>query len=96
MPKAKRVTVGSGSDNFFPPARVEQTVEQDTSEQVHHNNSVPAKQDTSIPVELMKGTYYITPEHDMKLEQVRIARKRRGIKVDKSALIREAIDLLQE
>lgn len=60
----------------------------------------PANQDTSMPVDqrtgLMKATYYITPEDDMKLERIRLARRRRGIKTDKSALIREAIDLLPE
>jgi hypothetical protein len=44
--------------------------------------------------EFMKATYYITPEQDMKLERLRLARREQGVKVDKSALIREAIDSL--
>jgi hypothetical protein len=44
----------------------------------------------------VKATYYITPEDDMKLERIRLARRGKGNKIDKSALIREAIDLLQE
>src|SRR6266516_5255062 len=63
------------------------TVNQDTSEQVNQNAG---------KVEFMKATYYITPEQDMKLERMRLARRQRGVKVDKSALIREAIDQLLE
>ena len=44
----------------------------------------------------VKATYYISPEHDMKLERIRLARRARGVNVDKSALVREAIDLLAE
>jgi len=44
----------------------------------------------------MKATYYITPEQDLKLERIRLARRQRGVKVDKSALVREAIDYLPE
>ena len=44
----------------------------------------------------LKGTYYITPEHDMKLERIRLARRVKGQRIDKSALIREAIDLLSK
>jgi hypothetical protein len=44
----------------------------------------------------VKATYYITYEQDLMLEQIRLARRRRGQRVDKSALIREAIGLLKE
>lgn len=70
-------------------------VKQDASTSVPQEASTPAKQQDSTPV-LMKGTYYITPEDDMKLERIRLARRGQGHKVDKSALIREAISLLQE
>lgn len=43
-----------------------------------------------------KATYYITSELDMKLERIRFERLKRGIATDKSALVREAIDLLPE
>ncbi len=42
----------------------------------------------------MKATYYITPEQDLKLERVHLARRQQGVEIDKSALIREAIDYL--
>jgi hypothetical protein len=42
----------------------------------------------------VKATFYLTPEHIMTLEQVRLKRKQRGEKVDKSALVREAINHL--
>ena|SRR2546421_8073617 len=45
---------------------------------------------------LIKATYYITPGQDTKLEQIRLQRRQRGEKTDKSALIREAIDNLVE
>lgn len=65
------------------------TVDQITDIQVSQHTSTPAKQD------LMKATYYIRPDQDMKLEQIRLARRVRGEKVDKSELIREAIDRLE-
>jgi hypothetical protein len=44
--------------------------------------------------QLVKATFYLSPGHVMRLEQVRLARLQKGEKVDKSALVREAIDLL--
>jgi hypothetical protein len=66
---------------------------QSTDKTVHQPTSTPGEQDTGKPV-FMKATYYITSEQDLKLEQIRLARRERGQRVDKSALIREAIDLL--
>lgn len=48
------------------------------------------------PHGFIKATYYITPGQSMKLEQIRLARRIKGEKVDKSELIREAIDKLVE
>lgn len=42
----------------------------------------------------IKATYYITPEHALKLDEYRLKLARQGEKVDKSELIRRAIDLL--
>jgi hypothetical protein len=76
-------------------------VEQNTVLMVNQYTNKPEEQDTGLPVEqeagkpvFMKATYYITPEQDLKLEQIRLARRERGQRVDKSALIREAINLL--
>lgn len=43
---------------------------------------------------LIKATFYITPEHDTKLEEYKLKLRRQGEKVDKSELVRRAIDLL--
>jgi hypothetical protein len=57
----------------------------------------PARQPTgSTDEELIKATFYLRQEHIMKLERIRLKRKQNGIKIDKSALVREAIDLLEE
>src|SRR6266487_5986455 len=77
-----------GQQESMPVKQVtSKTVSQDTSEQ---GNQATGK------AEFMKATYYITPEQDMKLERIRLARRQRGIRVDKSALIREAIEYLLE
>jgi hypothetical protein len=79
------------------------------SSQIVHDTGIPARQQDSSPVTkgtsesvgqhasiLVKATYYIRPDQDMKLEQIRLARRIKGEKVDKSELIREAIDKLVE
>lgn len=74
-------------------------VKQHTSEEDQRQADIPVQNFTGTPVEkqkLIKASYYISEDDDWKLEQIRIKRRRRGIKIDKSALIREAIGLLQE
>jgi len=82
---ARRTSMkGMGANAFFPPspgARVDA--------------SKPARQQASdTSGSLVKATFYLTPEDIMTLEQVRLKRKQRGEKVDKSALVREAINHL--
>ena len=62
-----------------------------------HSDGTTVKQQDE-KAELVKVTYYITIEQDLKLDRVRLARrgKDRNKKIDKSALIREAIDAIQE
>jgi len=56
---------------------------------------LPVAQSTSEPVsQLVKATFYLTPDLVLKLEEVRMERLRRGQRVDKSALVREAIQQL--
>jgi hypothetical protein len=75
---------GMGADVFF-----ETPVRQDTS--------VPVKQlSDKVEEELVKATFYLTQDHIMKLERIRLARKEKRERIDKSALVREAIDLLSE
>lgn len=89
--------VGRGADAFFGAS--------------YQEASTPTKQDISIPVEqqasemgsqdagklvLKKATYYITQEQNLKLERVRLRRISGGEEIDKSAIIRELIDGLEE
>jgi len=75
---------GMGADAFF-----ETPVSQSTS--------IPVKQlSDKVDEELVKATFYLTHDHIMKLERIRLARKQKGKRIDKSALVREAIDLLGE
>ena len=74
---------------------------QDTSEPVEQLTSKPVHRQASKPVhrqasKLVKATYYIEPDQDMKLERIRLARRAAGQTIDKSALVREALELLQE
>src|SRR5882762_7045861 len=57
---------------------------------VDQQASTPDKQD------LIKATYYIRSDQDIKLEQIRLQRRLKGERIDKSALVREAIDKLIE
>jgi len=58
-------------------------------------DSTQVSQSTGKPaVELVKATFYLTPDLVMKLEEVRMKRLRDGVKMDKSALVREAIEQL--
>jgi hypothetical protein len=75
---------GMGADAFFQ-----------SSPGLQSDASKPVSQQASEDdVPLVKATFYLTPEHIMTLEQVRLKRKQRGEKVDKSALVREAINHL--
>jgi len=71
-----------GADAYFvTPTR------QQTNAPVPQQDSTPANQ-------LVKATFYLTPELVLKLEQIRYERLQRGERIDKSALVREAIDQL--
>ena len=77
---SKRTSLrGMGQDAFFSG--------QQTSEAVSQQTAKPT-------VDLVKATFYLTPDLVMKLEEVRMKRLRDGIKMDKSALVREAIEQL--
>jgi hypothetical protein len=63
----------------------------------------PVSQSTGMPVEqhastsaprFVKATFYLTPEQVLRLERLRLARREQGERIDKSALVREAIDRL--
>ena len=87
---AKRESMrGRGADAFYS--------EQPANPQA----STPASQQASKPAlneagELVKATFYLTQAQILKLEQLRLNRRQQGQKVDKSALVREAIEALAE
>jgi hypothetical protein len=84
MARKRTSMKGMGADAFFETP-------------VNQHASIPAKQlDDKIKEELVKATFYLTQNHIMKLERIRLARKQKGKRIDKSALVREAIDLLSE
>ena len=82
MPKRKSMR-GMGADAFFSAA-----AEQSATLTSGLEDGLP-------PGQLVKATFYLTPEHILQLERIRLARMEKGQKADKSALVREAIDLLQ-
>lgn len=45
-------------------------------------------------IDLVQATFYLTPALVMRLEEIRFARMRQGERIDKSALVREALELL--
>ena len=91
---AKRQSMrGMGTDAFFntPPAPQAPVPGTDGTKPVRQHAGMPAPTE-----ELVKATFYLTPGQIMKLEQLRLTRRQQGHKVDKSALVREAIDALAE
>jgi hypothetical protein len=96
----------SQQDDMQASQHDDKPVSQDASIPASHQTSKPVGQQTGKTVsqptgsageeQLIKATFYLTQEHIMKLEHIRIGRKQKGTKVDKSALVREAIDLLGE
>ena len=104
--------LGAGTDALFSspageavPASPEgdQSAARDVLE-ADHETSVPdsqlggkpVDQDASTQATLVKATFYLTPDLIMKLEEVRMARLRKGQRVDKSALVREALERLSD
>lgn len=71
-------------------------INQHDREMVSQQDGEPRSQDPDETVRLVKATFYLTPALVMKLEEIRFARMRRGERVDKSALVREALELLPE
>ena len=87
---AKRESMrGRGADAFYSDQPATSQAGMPASQQ----NSKPALNEAG---ELVKATFYLTPAQILKLEQLRLNRRQRGQKVDKSALVREAIEALTE
>lgn len=95
MSTAKKKGIGNPFATFGSSNDTSTPVEQQASIPASQLDSTPVEQQASKPV-VKKYTYYLPLEKNMKLEQIRLARLARGIVVDKSALVGEAIDLLLE
>ena len=80
---SKRTSMrGMGTDAFFAvPARQQSNLSVD-------------QQDGKPASHLVKATFYLTPELVLKLEQIRYERLQQGERIDKSALVREALEQL--
>ncbi len=87
----KRVSMrGMGADAFF-----DAPASQHASTPAEQHDASTVSQDTSKPAsQLVKATFYLTPEHILRLERLRLERREKGERVDKSALVREAIERL--
>src|SRR5215210_6895531 len=100
MPGKRPSMKGIGADAFFSPAsapQVETPVNQQDAISVSQYDSKPAAQAAAAPAEQYeKATFYLGRRHVMRLEQLRLERMGRGEKVDKSALVREAIENLPQ
>jgi hypothetical protein len=107
---AKRKTMagmGKGVDAFFakPEESVKdqddlaakqqgsKAVQQQDSKAVQQHSDLPAKQQDD---DFERATFYIRPEQQTNLEELRIGLRKHKVKTNKSELIRTAIDLLAE
>lgn len=89
MPKKTQLS-GLGSEAFFSePA-------QEAVKPVRQQASKPVKKKEEEPEgpPLIKATFYLTEEHVTMLEELKLRHRRTGAKVDKSTLVRMAIELL--
>ncbi len=106
MPKRQSIK-GLGADAFFTPPETEQATVEAPAQEVNQLDIKPVEQQDSTPVNhepgkaanqpLVKATFYLSTEHMVRLEEVRLHIMRTtGTRKDKSELVREAIDLLSK
>src|SRR5207249_1634088 len=80
MARKRTSMKGMGADAFFETP-------------VSQHTSIPAKQlDNKVKEELVKATFYLTQDHIMKLERIRLARKQKGKRIDKSSAFNSSLD----
>jgi hypothetical protein len=92
MPKRASLK-GRGVDVFFEGMEAT-AAENQGSDPSQQNSKAVSQHSSTVAEQLVKVTFYLTPDHSLKLDQIRLARKSRGEKVDRSGLVREAIELL--
>lgn len=101
MPKRTSIK-GRGADAWFTanqqPAKTQESEDDtSTSNPLSQQDSIPANQQasTSANKPLVKATFYLTNDDITDLEELKLRlRKETGERIDKSELIRRAINLL--
>ncbi|NWJ98826.1 MAG: hypothetical protein HXX20_24045 [Chloroflexi bacterium] len=68
----------------------------DANEVQDQNSSIPVSNSTDIQTEaaLERATFYIRVDQPTNLEELKLKLRRKGIKTDKSELVRMALDML--
>lgn len=95
--KRKPLTgAGRGVGAFFDEEAPANRVDRTTQASQHTDIQASAASDEEALDELERATFYIRPEQQEALEELKIKLRRRNVKTNKSALIRQAIDLLGE
>lgn len=79
---------GKGMNAFFEDEPAEETQRQDV-------DTSTRQQDDEEP-ELKRSTFYLRPEQNIDIEELKLQLKKAGVKTNKSELVREALDLLTE
>lgn len=91
--KAKRTPIkGLGANAWFDAPVAPPTAEGPAAPSAE----TPVRQEASTPVrqQVIKATFYLSTEHVTQLEEYRLKLMKRGERVDKSELVRRAIDML--
>lgn len=92
---SKRVSMkGMGADAFLP-SKPQEAEPQDAMPSERQAVTTPKLQDAKA-AKMQKVTVYLPLDHLLKLERIRLARLQSGERVDRSALIAEAVDALSE
>ncbi len=94
MVKREPIKGRLGTNAFFSQQDREPESQQDNVLSEQQDSQTSTQQTSKTTPQWVKATFYLTPDLVLKLEEVRMARLRRGEKVDKSALVREALDHL--
>lgn len=81
--------IGKGMDAFFDEPE-EKEKQESTSDNEHMET-----QEQSSP-DLKRATFYIRPEQNIRIEEIKLQLTKRKVNTNKSELVREAIDLLAE
>lgn len=95
MSKRKSMSgVGKGIGAFFDESEeAEEPKQQDDTSTSQHTDTQAAGQEAP---DLKRATFYIRPDQNITIEEIKLQLTKRRINTNKSELVREAIDLLAE